>query len=254
MPAYSHYKELRRLDMSSFAAFIEVCEEDAHHIPVFLAELTRLCMPFGIHFDRCSDATKALIREHPLLVAEHCQDDKTVEYTERHKQGIFDKLCDLNRFAYLVHWNSDETWEKDALAKFDAILATGADYVYTKWINTWGDMEHIRTDGPWNSSRVKLYRVAGGKRWLFDHVIIHGCKLLTQDGTIEDDKRVTFSRSDLVCLHHGFQTRELRERHKERWDRIYTTATKGDGNPYGIWKMALDEVTYPPVVSENPYL
>lgn len=253
MPAYDHYAELRKLRMSQFAAFIEVCEQDVIHLDTCLAEVTRLGMPFGIHFDRCSEATKARVRAHPFLVAEHSQDDHSVEYTEMHKQGVISKIMLLNRFKWLVHWNVDEVWEKDTLQKLAKIADRDEHYLYCQWINCWGDVGHIRTDGPFNTPRVKLYNLSKGK-WLANHAIIHGLKFLKTDGQIDESENVVKGHVDLVCLHLGLMTRELREQHRERWDRIYNTATRGDGNPYGIWRMALDEETYPPTVSENTYL
>lgn len=225
MPFYNHYPETRGLDMNPFAAFIEVCEEDAHHLPVCLAEVTRLGMPFGIHFDRCTDETKALVRSHPLLVAEHSNEDR--EYDETHKQGVFDKLSKHNRFKWLVHWNVDEIWEKDAPKKLLEIAQRDEHYLYCRWINTWGDMRHIRTDGPFNTPRVKFYNVSNN-RWWFAHKIIHGAKMMDR-GMVADEKKIKFAHVDLVCLHHGLMTRALREQHKERWDRIYNKATNGDG-------------------------
>lgn len=252
MPAYHYYHEMRRTEMfTEIAAFIVICEDDAHHIPVLLAEIERLKMPFGIHFDRCSDETKAKVRTHPWIIAEHSH-DKNEEYTEQHKQFIFDKLCKLNRFKWLIHWDADEVWEKDAPAKLVEIAKRNEAHADTQWINCWGDMQHIRIDGPFNSKRVKLYNVSHGKRWRFDHPMIYGCKLLDRSGVPFPKEMSSRFSTDLICIHHGLMTRELRERHKERWDRVYGKIA--GKNPYGIWMMSCDEVNYPPTITENPYI
>jgi hypothetical protein len=48
------------------------------------------------------------------------------------------------------------------------------------------------------------------------------------------------AKADLVCLHAGMMTPELRRLHKERWDRIYSTALRGDPNPLGFWRQAIE--------------
>lgn len=35
-------------------------------------------------------------------------------------------------------------------------------------------------------------------------------------------------------------TPALRRLHKERWDKIYSAALRGDPNPYGFWKNAVE--------------
>lgn len=239
--------------MDGVAAFIEICEEDAWLMDQLLAEVERLEMPFGIHLDRCSEGTKKRMKKHRLCVASFEQNDPKKEYTEQHKQVIFDKLSALKKYNWLVQWNADEIWEKDAPAKFPEYLARPEEYLYVRWINCWGDLQHIRVDSVFGGAvRVKFYNVSGRRRWTFDHPITHGCKLLDRSGKAKAVEEVSSWKGELVCLHTGLMTREAREFRRSRWDRIYTKAV--GNNPYGFWEYGLMEEEYPPTIVPNPYL
>jgi hypothetical protein len=213
-------------------AFTSICEEDKVWIPQYLAEVDRLQMPFVIHFDRCSRATK-------------------IRLTEQHKQNAFDIAVSLG-FKWAMAWDCDETYERDAVAKIQQICALDADYVDIIWHNLWDNPAYIRTDGPFSSGhRVKFYNLR--KRWRFTHSITNGPKIVNEKGTPisgnPQSERAT--RFPLVCLHWGMLTRELRLQHKARWDRIYTAAV--GNNPYGFWEYSCDEKTYPPVLEKHDY-
>lgn len=238
----------------SFAAFVEVCQEDAWLIPQFVHEVERMDMPFAMHFDKCSDELKDRLRKHPLCVGSVHFDSPGVEYTEKHKQAVFDLLNYQHRWDWLVQWNIDEIWEKDAPAKLKqaAKKHKAADYLLVQWVNCWGDLDHIRVDTLFASAkRVKLYNVQGNRRWGFDHPITHGCKLIDDKTGPRAKTEIKGEHSEVVCLHTGLMTRELRELHKARWDRIYTAAV--GNNPLGFWDYCLNETEYPPTVVENPY-
>lgn len=231
----------------SFAAFIEICEEDGWLTSQLTAEVERLDMPFAVHFDRCGDELKDRLRKHPLCVGSVHQ-DSLIEYTEQHKQAVFDLLATQHRWHWLIQWNIDEIWEKDAPEKLRAVtkMHPKPDYLQVQWVNCWGDLEHVRVDGQFEKSlRVKLYNVSGDQRWYFDHPITHGCKL------VGVSREATLAVTDLVCLHTGLMTRKLREQHKARWDRIYSKAV--GNNPYHFWNYCLDEENYPPVITANTY-
>jgi len=232
-----------------FASYLTICEEDAHWIPQYLAGMEHMNLPFGVFFDRCSDDTVGRLMSHPLCIKSFRQDDPTLEYTEQSKQAVFDLLLEAKP-KWIVYTDSDEIWEKDAPDKFKEILKRPEDYLRAIWVNCWNDVNHIRVDTIFsNAPRVKFYNVQGNRRWRFDHPITNGAKLLDRDG-----KPTPYAKkgdTDLVCLHTGLMTRELREQHKARWDRIYTTAV--GNNPYGFWNYCLDEETYPPTVEPNPY-
>jgi len=238
--------------MGDVAAFSCICEEDAWLLDQYLTEVERLDIPFGMHMDRCSAETKLRIENHPLCFGTTVQDDPKREYTEQDKQAIFDMLYKSGRRRrWALHWDVDEIWDKDAPDKLRAIINRSEDLLYVKWVNCWGDLEHIRVDTVFASSRrVKLYNISQGRRWLFDHPITYGCKMVGDEGLVKHGAGV-HADLDLVCLHTGLMTRELREFHKARWDRILTTAV--GNNPLGFWEYCVREADFPPTVIPNPY-
>lgn len=233
----------------NFVAFTAVCEEDAWYAPQYLAEAERLGIPFAIHFDRCTPRTLRAFVRHRLCVGYTFQPDSGEEFTEQHKQKVFD-LAASKGPRWMLGWDVDETFERDAPQKFAEIAdRTDADLIDFRWVNLWDDPGHIRTDTIFSGGhRSNLY--SSRLNWKFDHPITNGAKAVAPSGKVKKDVRV--AKSDLVCLHWGMMTLELRKQHKARWDRIYTKAV--GNNPFGFWSYALDEETYPPTVSENPYL
>lgn len=232
--------------MRSVCAFTSVCEEDRCWLPQYVAEAERLRLPFVMLFDRCSPATIDLAAGHPLCVRWLLRTQRDGEFDERCKQPAFDVVVRLG-YQWAMAWDVDETYEADAPRKIAEITELKADWVDVRWLNLWEDVHHVRTDGPFQSGhRMKFYNLQDGRTWQFDQPCVNGAKLKSVNWVGVEAKH------DLVCLHHGMMTRELRELHKERWDRIYNTATRGDGNPYGFWNYALDEATYPPTVRPYP--
>lgn len=245
----------------SIAVACSFCEEDLPWVPQFLAEMERLNLRFGMHFDRCSESTKLLVSEHPLCIVTTSQDNPRVEYNEQHKQAIFDGVSALAAklgFNWVFHWDIDETLEKDGPRKLDEL--SQPEYlvhhlIKFHWVNLWEDPQHIRKDGAFAAGhRTKLYNVTNGKRWHFDHKITYGAKLVIGDPNVnrpDTDKTIPEFRYDLTILHWGFMTEALREMHKARWDRIYTTAV--GNNPYGMWNYTCDRSIVPTIL-DNPYL
>lgn len=216
-------------------AFTSVCEEDRDWIPQYLGEVFRLDIPFAVHFDRCSSATKTLLMSHPHCVGFTANDNPDREFEEWDKQGVLNILKDKG-FHWGLAWDIDETWENDAATKIRELTrTTEADYVDCRWANLWDDKDHVRVDNWFKTGhRVKLYRLS--LPWRFDHKITNGAKA---DGAKE-------AKSDLTCIHWGMMTHDMRVFHKARWDRIYTKAV--GNNPYGFWKGALEYDQFPPVV------
>ncbi len=236
-------------------AFSSICEEDAIWIDQYLAEVERLGIKFAINFDRCSRELKNRMVFHPNFAYCFNHDDHSKEYTEQDKQKVFDYVQYRGGKKWALHWDMDEIWAKDTPDKLMALASRSEDYLRTSWINLWGDKEHIRNDGPGglcsSARRVKLYNVSNGRRWKFDHPITYGCKLMDAEGNCPHGNGV-LGETDIDCLHTGLMTRELREQHSARWDRIYGKAV-GE-NPYGFWKQLLDEGNNPPTIYPNTYL
>lgn len=232
--------------MSSVCAFTSVCEEDACWLPQWLAEVDRLHVPFVVHFDRCSTETVMTVGTHRLCVGTTRRDDPLVEFTEQHKQETLDTVVALG-YDWALAWDVDETFELDVLRKIDLLTRMtykSLDWLDVRWLNLWGDENHVRVDGTFaQGHRVKLLNlrkqslVGQPLRWGFDHPITNGPKLMTKDGVVVESKGASVH---LVCLHHGMMTEELRRFKKERWDRIYSKALRGDPNPYGFWRSAIE--------------
>lgn len=237
------------------AVYTAICQEDDRWVDQYLAEMSRLSLPFAVHFDRCGTGLKQKMTSHELCIGCTAQDNKRVEFTEQHKQGVLDLVAkDRRKFHWAMPMDIDETWEKDVLAKLERLSQLNVDYVRVQWLNLWGDPQHVRVDPPFKAIRDKMYNLRSG-RWQFNSPVVNGPHLFYQGGVREGwaGPRATYHEDwDTVCLHWGLMTRELREEHKARWDRVYTAATK-KGNPYGMWDVGVNEEKYPPRVEENPY-
>lgn len=237
----------------SVCVFTAVCEEDAHWIPQYLKEIERLQLPFVMHYDRCSSNTTKQVSLHPLCVGVSAK--ASGEFRETDKQEPFDRLVSLNRYKWAMAWDIDETYERDTQRKLQEIIQLDVPYVDVHWVNLWEDQDHIRIDGPFSCGhRVKFYNL--NYRWKFTHAITNGPKMVDEQGAViaGSPSRDRFWRYDLTCIHWGMMTEELRLFHKERWDRIYSTALKGDPNPYGFWNHALDKSITPITVKHSYFL
>lgn len=221
---------------SNICVFSAICEEDAVWIPQYLKEIERLNLPFAILLDRCSEVTKYSLIRHPNCVAFHEQNEPE-EFKENLKQQIYQKIPPGYKWAMAL--DVDEVWEKDAPAKL--LNLPEADYLDALWVNLWGDDKHLRVDGYFAvKPRTKFYNMKLSWRFVDS----------TTNGPYAPGEQ-TRAQIDLVCVHHGLKTKELRQLHKERWDRIYTKAI--GRQPYGFWDHALDETVVPEII-KNKYL
>jgi hypothetical protein len=208
-------------------------------------------MPFAMYFDKCYSPELA---NHPLCVGTI---NGTEIFNESSKRAAFHILLYKN-FTWAASTDIDEIYEKGAKEKFDLIdNSTECFLIHNSWVNLWGDYQHVRTDGPFASGyRCRINNLTpmreGKYKWEWTTRLTNGCILLYSNGVRVKDRLVPMGYSDLVCIHCGLMTHELRLQHKKRWDTVYTRAV--GRNPYGIWNYALDYQQYPPVVKENPYL
>lgn len=232
--------------MKTVCYFTAVCEADAEHVDRYIADAQRLGIPFCIHFDRCSPVLKERFRKSFLLVGETSQDLPEVEFNEQHKQPVLDLVC-LQKFDWACAMDIDETWEREVRPKIETILDSDYDLVDVKWLNLWDSPKTIRVDPPFGEGhRVKFLNLRRRHQWHFDHPITNGVKSRNLPG-----QAAVTRKHNLVCLHWGILTRELRLEHKARWDRIYTKAV--GANPYGFWQGICDE-TWKPRLEEHDYL
>jgi len=236
----------------SVCFFTAVCEEDEKYVNRYLEEVTRLDIPFAMHFDRCSVRFKSRFQGHPLLVARTSQDDPDIEFTEMHKQDILNKVIRA-KFSWACALDIDETWEKNAKQKIDEVTQRDCDVIDIRWMNLWDSPEYVRVDPPFCGHRAKFLNLRNGDAvWSFYHPAVNGPRLKPgKKGPLSGNEGRIENQHDLVCLHWGLLTREDRQLHKERWDRIYTTAV--GANPSGFWEVACDE-SITPVLMEHNYL
>jgi hypothetical protein len=239
-------------------AFTSLCEEDASWIDQYLAEIERLYIPFVINFDRCSQRTKERIGNHRLCIGTCNQDNPAMEFSEKSKQPVLNVIARIAQEwgpTWALAWDIDETWERDAPEKFAKLFnqqaaVEGTDVLRTRWVNLWGDPMHIRVDPPFRGVlREKLYRMAPRLAWKFVSSVTNGPRGYDlNDGSYSRQ----VSNTDIVCLHHGLMTHELRALHRDRWNRIYGRAI--GKNPYQIWDCAFDPERCPPEIADNPYI
>lgn len=219
----------------TICAFTAVCEEDKGWIAQYLAEVERLEMPFCCLYDRLQPQTAAKLTDHPLNCGSVSREVAEGEFNEQCKQPLLD-LVQAQGFNWGLAWDIDETWEADAQWILKDLVQVPVSMITTRWLNLWGDTKHVRTDLMFSRSyRPKLYNLQAPHKWVYDHPITNGPKRIDQLPF-----PAPMFKSELVCLHHGMMTHELRRLHKARWDRIYSTALRGDVNPYGFWKDAID--------------
>lgn len=213
----------------SVCAFTCVCQEDVRWLPGYVAEAERMGMEFVLLYDRMKPEETA---NHQLCRGVLTRE--TGEFNEQAKQPLMDLVKALG-YDWAFAWDVDEVYAENAMNVIWLLEAwKDTDCFDTRWLNAWGDRDHIRVDERYAiGHRVKLYNMTGGRTWVFDHPITNGPKLQGRAGTIGQ-------AMDLVCIHLGMMTGELRRMHKERWDRIYSTALRGDPNPYGFWKWMIE--------------
>ena len=223
-----------------------VCDGDAKHFDRFTGDLTRLGYPFAVHFDHCSDETKRRLKEHPLFLEGHEDDDPNSFFGEDSRQSALDILA-KHRFAWMLSFDVDETLEKNAPEKIRKILeedAGGADVVEFPLLDLWGDERHYRVDGPFRSShREKMFRLSIG-RWNYTHATIHAPKCTPRD----KDHEVRVIKPDIFVLHWGIMNMDDVRFHTERWNRVYTK--KVGNNPYGFYPYMNDPENNPPDIRE----
>ena len=237
---------------NSVVVYTSVCEDDRRWVPQYLAEMERLGTPFIVNFDRCGDSTKRQMLKNWCCVGSTSQDDWSIEFEEGAKQPLLNMAVKLG-YTWGMPLDIDETLEKSAPDKLPTILASQADFMSCIWVNLWNDPQHVRVDGGFfRAKREKFYRL-GSHVWRYTTAVVNGPKAMCRKtGRILEPGEASHVQTDLVCLHWGLMTEELRREHKARWDRIYTAAV--GGNPYGFWDWCLDSANHPATVERNPYL
>lgn len=232
--------------------FSRVVDEDKGWLPQYMAEITRLGLPFFMHFDRCFAVTKSEVTAHPLCVGYVSQDNNNREYEETDQQRLMDQIW-RKGYDWAISLDIDEIFEKDAIWKIPKYLGEadpGIDLFRIKCVTLWEDEKHARIDGVFGGRIIeRIYRLRPENQWVYTEKVQVGPYLYSRGyGTGKVQGRV--EAMDLNFLHYGMITKEIRQMHNDRWNRIYGRFTNGV-NPYKIWKHALDETITPTIVEHG---
>jgi len=243
---------------SEWMIYTSVCEEDLEYIPRYLQEMERLEVCFAMHFDKCESSTKELVESHPNCYDTTSNDDLNLLFSERHKQGVLDIAQDSGA-QYITNLDIDETFEQDIHEKLDSyVFQSDQIAVRCFYKQLWGDPYHIRNDRFGHTCRDKFLRVLKDCYWHMKFDFVNGPDLINK----KDRRKVKWPRFDpvypdgIVVLHWGAMLQEVREEHKERWDKIYGSYTKTGKSPYGYHNMMVDSDCHPKPeeIISNPYL
>lgn len=215
-------------------AWLATCEDDALRWgEQWLAEATRLQIQFTVYFDKCSQAVVDMFRTNDLFLGGI---NGSKPFDELCKDEALQLLRSRSNADWLMTWDTDETWEPEAPQKLKLLEPLDCDEVRISWVNLWNDSDVVLVNYPSNPVRSKLF--TGKRAWKYAHGCVATPGLLPPQPGKEES-------IDLVCLHHGLMTRELREMQKQRWDKIYGRVM--GRNPYGAWDWVLNEKDHPPL-------
>lgn len=221
---------------------VSTCDEDKQHFARFLAEMTRLSLPFAVNLDHCCEETEELFLGHDLCIGGYRDHDPESFFEESHRQRALEILL-RGGFQWMLQMDVDETLEKEALRKLREATHFGADIVGARVLDLWGDNTDLsaltyRVDGPFNGSRrEKLFSLTSDPNIHYYHPTIHAPKVCPVV------RSVVVNMSDLRVLHWGIMNREDAEFHCKRWDAIYTRYV--GGNPYGLYPYLRDNSVVP---------
>jgi hypothetical protein len=217
----------------SICAFTPMSNEYIDWLDQYLAGLKRLDMPFVMHFDRCSDATISKVCQNPACLGHTRQDDFNRDFMEGDRQGIMDIVRTLG-FNWALMLDIDEVLERDAAPKLAALEASNADSAEMLYLDLGPDVHHYSEDrgsgqSGWKS-RTKAFRVGDGRFTFRNPQYIYPLWPEGRDGGV-------VFQSDLVILHTGHLTPELRKWHRDRATRLF----EGHWAPYAAFEPGQDE-------------
>lgn len=230
-------------------ACIMINEEDCVlWLDQLLRELERMPIEASWYLDHCSDKHKERIRNHQKTVSVIIEDD--AQFLEPFRQKPFRVLQSL-KYDWIVMWDSDETWEKDApktlvkeLGEQECVIGTST--MVTAWEK--GKRFYLRDDGPFDHTqktsqthRVRFYK--GDQDWRWLDRITQGPALHVYGERIE---LTPMFHTKTAIIHWGYSTEELREQHRKRWDNNYVYAI--GRNPYGLWDFVCDKNIKPRLI------
>lgn len=226
-------------------ALFSVFDGDRKHFDRFLAELSRLRLPFAVNFDHCSRETKNRFQSHPMYLCGHEDDDQKSYFDESFRQRPLEMLH-RQGFDWALSLDVDETLERSAPEKIKILATTvDAEVICCPVLDLWGDERNYRVDGTFASSRrEKMFRLnSTAGTFEYYHPTTHAPKVL------KPNREVKVHFSDLRVLHWGIMNMEDVHEHTTRWNTIYIR--KVGKQPYGFYAYLNDPNTVP-VLKEVP--
>lgn len=217
-----------------------ICDADKRHMSRFRAELTRLALPFAVHFDHCCNETKQLFKSHPLFVGCHEDDDPKSFFDESSRNSAL-AILKATGFETFIHMDVDETLELEAPDKLaeavDEMRAGRCDLVGMHVLNLWGDRNHHRCDPNGPGNREKMFNLKIDPTMVYYHPTIHAPKVKPHG------REAVVWMSPCLVLHWGIMSFEDAEDHQKRWAEIYTRKVGGD--PYLTYQYLMDRSINP---------
>lgn len=186
------------------------------------------------YLDLVSPETEEAIKSFPKTVFVHSE--KGGLFSEMSRQIPMDYLRD-NGYDWTFQFDSDEiiqTGSKEKLIKELSIRDgdVGRMPLETVWIED--GKKFLRRDDRFFGSRTRIYSMKN--RWRFFNAKTNGPYVRDDRNQPQYAKKEFFV--NIPIYHYGFSTLEIRKMHEERWNKIYG---RHGGNPYGLWKDALDD-------------
>ena len=248
-------------------AYTCICLEDVGWVPQYLAEAKRLGLHYGVYMDRCRPEDDVCLEEmakNHLCVGVTMRSPRRrgllAEFRETDQQYVLDLVRDYRwgqyhkfGFRWALSWDTDETFERDAAGKLLELGRRNDVCLKLPFVVAWDESSRIRVNSPFSTGEAwkhAAYNLGTGGAWRFVDAAVKGPKLYPR-GRRRGPARVEAECFNLMKIHWGYMTEELRRFHKERWDRIYGAVV--GKNPYGLWDFLLDPA-YPAETAENPYL
>jgi hypothetical protein len=233
-------------------AAIVVNEEDAvKWFGQLLPELKRFDLPVAWILDKCSEDTKKVVKEFPLTVGVKEMEGDTFREKWR---GYAIPHLKAAKCKWVVLWDADDTFTPEAPKIIKETLETAKGSVgYVRRLNivTENGKDFVRVDGPFDPSvngtqvnRMIIFNMGYDLRWMDD--VTHGPYCFDESNQVIDERFQIEAHS----IHWGLRDLQLRQEHKERWDKNYTAAI--GRNPYGLWNHVLDETITPVLEPYEP--
>lgn len=227
----------RQTNNNRIGAYVMFCEEDTKWLDGFFKNAEMVGVDIAWQLDNCSEETVKKIKEfkHTVWIKE-----ETEPFLECFRRNPFNALKELG-YDWAFHWDIDERWDisSDLQKDFDDADKKGAVSVFFPMFTAWDDKLRVDTIFKPHTHQSQTLRQRAYKtseNWVWRGKIVVSPYLI-QDGENYLAYKRHYGNSPMV--HYGCVSKEIREHHKERWDKNYTRAV---GNqPYDFWKYINDE-------------